>query len=197
MNELTSAQLGGLTRRARAVLNNRGLKRLPPAMHEEFIGMGAKFCSKCERVKALDKFGVNRSLKHGFQTRCKKCHLKYHEENREREIARMRAYKEVNNINIRLANGYQRAVAAGLPAQRFGEQELFEYWAQNSIAPDRSIFSGAELTRENFSLDHLVPLSLPNSPGHVLSNIVPCTLVENAIKQSKHFVYLLGKIHAA
>lgn len=197
MTGMTPAQLGGLTRRARETLRKRGLKRLPFDLRSEFQELGVKFCPVCRRVLPLDRFGMNRSKSGGRQGECKHCHLDYYRANRDSEVRRMREYHEVNNLNMRLANGYCRALAKGLPAEKFDEDTLRESLESRGLDLNKSAFSGVPLTRENISLDHLVPLDRPDSPGHVPSNIVACTLSENRSKHKRHFVYLLADIHAA
>lgn len=197
MTGMTPAQLGGLTRRAREVLKKRGLKRLPHDLRDELQELGVKFCPGCRKVLPLDRYGKNCSTKSGIQTKCKVCHLSYYRANRDSEVARMKDYRERNNLRFRLAAGYQRAVERGLPAEAFDEHQLREALLTRGLDPDRSVYSGVPLTRENISFDHFVPLENPNSPGHVLTNVVPCTLSENFRKQHRHFVYLLADIHAA
>lgn len=196
MTTLTPAELGGMTRKARKALRCGKYKRIPNWLREEFADRKAQMCNQCERVLPFERLVIDSDSSTGFRSLCKECHTAYYRANREREVTRMRKYRASNSVWCRLVAGYGRAKKAGLPAETVTVEALYESWANRGIDPGVSVYSGVPLTPETFSLDHLVPLCDPDSPGHVAANIVPCTLSENYTKQGSHFIHLLGKIHA-
>jgi len=63
--------------------------------------MQVKKCTKCLRVKQLDKFAKNaRNKTDGCQPKCKECNRAYYLSNKERVIARVRNHYKENNDEI-------------------------------------------------------------------------------------------------
>lgn len=73
----------------------------------------------------------------------------------------------------------KRARRFGVPLDMHTSEDLQSYWEDQGIDPGRCYYTGVELTCSNRSIDHKVPLSDPDGPGDVLSNVVPCDLYVN------------------
>ena len=69
---------------------------------------------------------------------------------------------------------------------------MFDYWESQGIDPWECVWTGVKLTLETVQWDHLVALSDPASPGHVVTNLVPASASANRAKHSKHFVHYLA-----
>ena len=67
----------------------------------------------------------------------------------------------------------------------FKAKDVYEHWKEVGIDPWSSAYSGTPLTPENYSLDHIIPLSAEGTPGHVPWNLAPCTQLENKKKTSR------------
>lgn len=78
--------------------------------------------------------------------------------------------------------GKRRAKQLGAPWEDFTAEDIIDYWKSFGIDPLKSAYSGVPLTPDNYSMDHVIPLSHENIPGHVLANLAPCTWEENRTK---------------
>ncbi|MUL85041.1 MULTISPECIES: hypothetical protein [unclassified Mycolicibacterium] len=94
-------------------------------------------------------------------------------------------------IREKLRRGKNRASKAGLPAHAITKAELLADWQRRGIDPDRCVYTG-ELLQDDWNIDHAVPLSHPNTPGHVVTNIVPCNPRANRSKGRRHWVDFLA-----
>lgn len=148
---------------------------------------GKRRCIHCLVVKDLEDFTPQANGANGIHATCKPCRVI---ENSQRR----RKYVEQEPLLERLRSGYHRAQQKGLPAEHLRPEDLRSYWESVGIDPTVSVYSGKPLPK-GWHLDHIQPLSNPNSKGHVLDNLVPCLPEENQIKHAKHFVLLLGRIH--
>lgn len=172
-------------------------KKLSRALREELDSLDLKYCYGCQCVKELSEF--NRRGEN-YRSQCRECQHGYHYANHERELARMRKYKaghaeeiaaqckkyrELNPLPGRIRDGYRRAEKFGAPTVEFKAQDVYEHWKEVGIDPWSSAYSGTPLTPENFSLDHIIPLSAEGTPGHVPWNLAPCTQLENKKKFNK------------
>lgn len=172
-------------------------KRLSRALREELDYLELKYCYGCQCVKELS--GFNRQGG-GYRSQCRECRHSYHYANHERELMRMRNYKaanaeaiavqckryrELNPLPGRIRDGYRRAEKLGAPSVDFKAKDVYEYWESVGIDPWVSAYSGTPLSPENYSLDHIVPLSAPGTPGHTPTNLVPCTQSENKRKHNR------------
>lgn len=175
-------------------------KRLSRALREELDSLELKYCYYCETVKPLSEY--NRKL-NGYRQQCRECQHGYHYANHERELARMRRYKaqnaeaiavqckryrELNPLPGRIRDGYRRAKKLGAPVEEFKAEDVYEYWESVGIDPWVSAYSGTPLSPENYSLDHIVPLSAENTPGHVPWNLAPTTKDENRKKFNREIL---------
>lgn len=169
-------------------------KQLSRALREELDSLELKYCYGCQCVKELSEFNRKRD---GYRTECRECQHSYHYANHERELARMRKYKadnaeaiaaqckryrELNPLPGRIVDGRRRAEKLGAPVEEFKAKDVYEYWNSVGIDPWSSAYSGTPLTPEDYGLDHIVPLSAPDTPGHVPWNLAPCTQLENKRK---------------
>lgn len=189
--------MNGLETRIKNYLSNPKHKKLSKALREELDSEGLKYCYYCETVKPLSEY--NRKL-NGYRQQCRECQHGYHYAHHDRELARMRRYKadnaeaiaaqckryrELNPLQSRIRDGYRRAEKFGAPTVEFKAKDVYEYWESVGIDPWVSAYSGTPLSPENYSLDHIVPLSAENTPGHTPWNLAPCTKEENRRKLNK------------
>lgn len=164
------------------------------ALREELDSEGLKYCYGCQCVKELSEFNRKGN---GYRTECRDCQHGYHYANHERELQRMRRYKaehteemaaqskryrELNPLPQRIRDGYKRAEKFGAPTIEFKAKDVYEYWNSVGIDPWCSAYSGQPLSPDNYGLDHIIPLSAPDTPGHVPTNLAPCTQLENKRK---------------
>ena len=156
-----------------------------------------KHCSGCEKEKVWSEFTVRTGSWSGLESQCRECRSGYYEAHKDEYHERTNHYRTFTNPwAAKLSSGYSRAVKAGVPAEKVTTKQLLEYWDSQGISPNQSVYSGAELGPGLWSLDHLVPLSDPNGPGHTVTNLVPCLVHENSRKANQHFVVYLGDVHA-
>lgn len=186
--------MSGLETRIKDYLSNPKHKKLSKTLREELDSEGLKYCYGCQCVKELSGFNRQRD---GYRNQCRECQHGYHYANHERELARMRKYKadnaeaiaaqckqyrDLNPLPGRIRDGYRRARELGAPFEEFKAKDVYEYWQEVGIDPWVSAYSGTPLTPENYGLDHIIPLSAPDTPGHTPTNLAPCTQSENKRK---------------
>lgn len=186
--------MNGLEARIKDYLSNPKHKKLSKALRDELDSGGLKYCYCCETVKPLAEYNRKGA---GHRQQCRECQHSYHFANHARELARMRKYKAANAEAIakqckeyrqrnplpgRIVDGRRRAERLGAPVEEFRAKDVYEYWQEVSIDPWCSAYSGTALTPENYSLDHIIPLSAEGTPGHVPWNLAPCTQLENKKK---------------
>lgn len=186
--------LSSLETRIREYFKDPRHKKLSKALREELDLEGLKYCYGCKEVKPLADYNRQGD---NYRSQCRECQHGYHFANHQRELARMRKYKadnaeaiaaqcklyrERNPLPGRIRDGYRRAEKLGAPVEDFKAKDVYEYWGSAGIDPWCSVYSGTPLTPENYSLDHVIPLSAPDTPGHILTNLVPCTQLENKKK---------------
>jgi len=189
--------VNGLEARIKDYLSNPRHKKLSKALREELDSLELKYCYYCETIKPLSEYNRKGS---GYRNQCRECQHGYHYANHERELARMRRYKaehteeiaiqckryrELNPLPQRIRDGYKRAEKLGAPTVEFKAKDVYEYWSSLGIDPWSSAYSGTALTPENFSLDHIIPLSAEGTPGHVPWNLAPCTQSQNKRKTNR------------
>lgn len=156
-----------------------------------------KTCSGCQQDKTWSEFSVRAGSWSGLESQCRECRHEYYEANKDKYHERTNHYRRCVNVWAdKLSSGYRRAVEAGAPAEKVTTKELLEYWASQGISANHSVYSGAELGPGLYSLDHVIPLSEPDSPGHIVSNLMPCLVQENSRKANQHFVVYLGDVHS-
>ena len=189
--------MNGLETRIKDYLSNPRHKKLSKALREELDSEGLKYCYGCQCVKELSGFNRQRD---GYRNQCRECQHGYHYANHARELARMRKYKadnaeaiakqckryrELNPLPGRIRDGYKRAEKLGAPTVDFKAKDVYEYWSSVGIDPWCSAYSGTPLTPDSYGLDHIVPLSAEDTPGHVPWNLAPCSQLENRKKKDR------------
>lgn len=192
--------MNGLETRIREYFTDPKHKKLSKALREELDSEGLKYCYYCETVKPLADYNRQGD---GYRSQCRECQHSYHYANHERELRRMRKYKadnaeaiatqckeyrELNPLPGRIRDGYRRAEKLGAPSVDFKAKDVYEYWESVGIDPWVSAYSGTPLSPENYSLDHIVPLSAENTPGHVPWNLAPTTKDENRKKFNREIL---------
>lgn len=192
--------MNGLETRIREYFTDPKHKKLSKALREELNSEGLKYCYYCETVKPLADYNRKGS---GYRQQCRECQHGYHYANHERELARMRKYKadnaeaiaaqskryrDLNPLPGRIRDGYRRAEKLGAPVEDFRAKDVYEYWRAVGVDPWVSAYSGTPLSPENYSLDHIVPLSAENTPGHVPWNLAPTTKDENRKKFNREIL---------
>lgn len=189
--------MNGLETRIKDYLSNPRHKKLSKTLREELDSLELKYCYYCETVKPLADYNRKGS---GHRNQCRECQHSYHYANHERELMRMRNYKAANAEAIakqckeyrqrnplpgRIVDGRRRAEKLGAPVEEFKAKDVYEYWQEVGIDPWCSAYSGTPLTPENYGLDHIIPLSAPDTPGHVPWNLAPCSQLENRKKKDR------------
>ena len=192
--------MSGLEARIREYLSNPKHKKLSKALREELDSEGLKYCYYCETVKPLSEYNRKGA---GHRQQCRECQHAYHYANHERELMRMRNYKAANAEAIaaqckryrdsnplpgRIVDGRRRAEKLGAPVEEFRAKDVYAFWQEVGIDPWVSAYSGTPLSPENYSLDHIVPLSAENTPGHVPWNLAPTTKDENRKKFNREIL---------
>ena len=114
-----------------------------------------------------------------YFAKCKQC----------ANTARNERRRSRDGLEQALENGYYRALALELPAEKITRAELLEHWDDLGINPWECFHTGVPLVREphrpnSRTIDHVQPLSDPNSVGHVLENLVPCSNAYNSYKRA-------------
>lgn len=189
--------MDGLETRIKDYLSNPRHKKLSKALREELDSLELKYCYYCETVKPLSDYNRKGA---GHRQQCRECQHSWHYANHDRELARMRRYKaqnaeaiaaqskqyrERNPLPGRIVDGRRRAERLGAPSVDFKAKDVYEYWSSVGIDPWSSAYSGTPLAPENYGLDHIIPLSAPDTPGHVPWNLAPCTQMENKKKHNR------------
>ncbi|MHA7662375.1 hypothetical protein [Mycolicibacterium sp. HS_4_1] len=174
------------------------------------------WCGKCRTHRPVTDFHRSSRNKSGRQSHCKQCmcaarvksyqanpqqaaeyNRQYRESNAGRKSEVDRAYRAENPITERLRRGKNRAIKAGLPADDITTEELLADWQRRGIDPTLCVYTGEPL-EDGWHIDHTVPLSHPSTPGHVVTNLVPCNPLPNRTKGRRHWIdYLADRAQAA
>lgn len=141
--------------------------------------LGRKICNTCGVEQDLHAdYQPDKRLPDGRAGRCRTC------ANSQRQADRAAA----NGLKQAPRNGYHRADYYGRPAVFVPEQEIIAFWRSRGLDENRCAYSQVELTPEPYqsnsrTIDHVQPLSAPDSAGHVLENLVPCSRDYNTYKR--------------
>lgn len=197
----TAEELQALTEEANAWMEATGRKRFPRAKQDELLEMGAKRCGCCTEVRRITEFNKDASRPDGLRAKCQPCqsgsNAKWREVNpeahrayRAEHLEERRAYdrtryatNELYRLRDQLKKGYHRAVKAGNEAERITAEELVSYWESVGINPLVCIYTGAQLTPQDRSLDHATPIAKGGS--HTVSNLVPASFDANYAKGNR------------
>lgn len=173
--EKEQAEHAGDVAPAGAVTVDRALIR---EMNLTLRELGRKICNTCGVEQDLHAdYQPDKRLPDGRAGRCRTC------ANQQRQTNRAAA----DGLAYALERGKGRAEKAGLPANKFTRAELLVYWDDMGINPWECFYTGVPLVREphrpnSRTIDHVEPLSVEGSAGHVIGNIVPCAAPFNTSK---------------
>lgn len=160
-----------------------------------------RYCSKCLRELPVSMFNKDRNREDGYFPICKRCRTKYRQDNAQRTSDYNKSYlpdyyernrdqllayhkdqydQKYNNdpeftARFRVASNKRRARKSFLP-DNFSTadwQLCLRYWG------DRCATCGSD---ENIQADHWIPLSAPNCPGTIPSNMIPLCRTCNCSK---------------
>lgn len=114
---------------------------------------------------------------------------RYYLKNREVHIARVKAWYDANPETIR-RNGRKyaaerRARLAGLPVEDFTLEEIFERDGWLCQECGEPVEPPTPRSSRSASLDHTIPITDPNCPGHIRSNVRTTHLGCNARKKDR------------
>ena len=174
--EKEQAEHAGDVAPAGAVTVDRALIR---EKNQELRELGRKICNTCGVEQDLHAdYQPDKRLPDGRAGRCRTC------ANSRRQPDRAAA----DGLAQALENGYYRAIEESLPAHKITRAELLEHWDDLGINPWECFHTGVPLKREpdypnSRTIDHVQPLSAPESAGHVIENIVPCSRDYNIYKR--------------
>lgn len=114
---------------------------------------------------------------------------RYYLNNKEAHTARVKAWYNANperiRSNGRKSSAKRRALLLGLPVEDFTLEEIFhrDNWlCQLCGGP---VEPPTPRSRWSASLDHIVPITAPNCPGHIRSNVQTAHLSCNARKRNR------------
>lgn len=166
----------------------------------EGLPEGYKRCRKCKQVfVASEGFHVNTLTKDGRGCWCKECSRlktqKWREDNPERTKASMQSWKETHLKNWRLRNierirfrgrihtGHRRARILNLPNEFTTEdwQRALDYFGGCCAVCGRPPGLWHRL-----AMDHWIPITSPDCPGTIASNIIPLCHGDNGCNNSKN-----------
>ncbi|WP_165765354.1 hypothetical protein [Corynebacterium hadale] len=179
--EKGQAEHAGDVAPAGAVTVDRALIR---EKNQELRERGRKICNTCGVEQDLNTdFQPDKRLSDGRAGRCRTC------ANKQVQADRAAA----DGLEQALENGYYRAIYKSLPAEKITRAELLVYWDDMGINPWECFHTGVPLRREpgysnSRTIDHVQPLSDPESAGHVLENVVPCSSAYNNYKHATNAV---------
>ena len=141
-------------------------------------------CNRCYEIKTLSTdFGNDKNGAGGRSGHCRDCHR-----------AGVRAWHHKHDgLQGALDGGFKRAKVEGRRRRRIKPEALLAYWKKNGIDPWKCFYTGTPLVRElghpnSREFDHIQPLSLKGSAGHVMKNIVPCSHEWNRYKYTRRAV---------
>lgn len=196
MRKPTNAELERWTDETHELMEQTGVTKTPRAQVRLLRERGAKRCPGCSTVLRLEEFAAKKSNSDGLQPRCRACSgtdfRKFYNRDPQAQVQRVNKYRESNPLTVRISNGRIRAKEFGVPWEDFNKDDLLAYWSSVGIDPWVSVYSGVPLTPENFSIDHVRPLSQPGTPGHRKEMLVPCSQAENRRKGTGHWIHLLS-----
>ncbi|NKS00467.1 hypothetical protein GS528_04800 [Rhodococcus hoagii] len=171
---------------------------------------GLKECSKCLEALPIDRFRRRSDGWAGLRAECIGCQdaaaAAWRADHREEERVRVRewmqdhpgrwgAYDAQRRADDPLWNqlrdGSYRARRRGLPADEITTEELHQHWESRGISPDHDAYTGQPL-EPGWHIDHAWPLSAAGSPGHVVSNLIPCNASTNTAKGRRSLIDFLA-----
>lgn len=162
---------GGLTKDEKQAIKER---------NKELEQQGRRICHTCGIEQDLEQGFSKQDKGRSYFARCKQC----------ANAARNERRRSRDGLAYALERGHRRAREAGLPAVKFTRADLLEYWDDLGINPWECFHTRVPLRREpgypnSRTIDHVQPLSDPESAGHVVENIVPCSASFNTAKRDR------------
>ena len=137
-----------------------------------------KYCPSCKTIKLKTEFNKDRSRPDGLSGYCKECRkLKYQEKYviKQYEKAKLKEQAEKRKI---ISHNY-RARKNNAPGS-FTEKEFKRLLSEYKTCP----CCGITFTQDNIEMDHVIPISNPNSNNYIF-NIQPLCILCNRSKRDK------------
>lgn len=161
---------GGLTKDEKQAIKER---------NKELEQQGRRICHTCGVEQDLEQGFSKQDKGRSYFARCKACS----------NMAEKLRRRAKTGLKQAPRNGYHRAGTYGRPAVFVPEQEIIEFWRSRGLDENRCAYTQVELTPEpghsnSRTIDHVQPLSDPESAGHVLENILPCSRDYNRHKSN-------------
>lgn len=133
-----------------------------------------KYCYYCRLSKSKECFSKDRTRIDGLNNICKTC---------DKLKAKRRFEKDTKKERCVWQNktARRRTRLKNLPSSLTQEQWLFSLYYFNY----RCAVCGKPFKETKCSLDHWYPISKQNSPGHVVTNVVPLCMGKNGCNNKK------------
>lgn len=155
--------------------------------------MNTKICTKCKKEKSINEFYKDSNSKDGLTSRCKACHKKYRDINREKQRLYMQNLRSTKNeiIKERKRNAWRtsdvRKILLMQARSRSNRKNIdFNIELEDIIIPElcpllnipfiRGVKNDYEYT---YSLDRIDP-----SKGYIKGNVWVITKLANSMKNS-------------
>ena len=160
-----------------------------------------KACTKCGEVKPLEKFKVDSRNNSGRAENCKECnnasYRKYYADNRDKELARGKKYREDNRDVIAAsyrkyyAENRDKKLAAKNAKRRAAQLEQIPSWSDDDdLEAIKKVYENCRLmsilTGIPHEVDHIIPLQGEDIRGfHHSTNLAVISADENRSKSNK------------
>lgn len=157
------------------------MNKLSKEFRDERTSLGLqnlRRCIQCDEIKSLSAdFGDSKNGAGGKAGHCRACN---NARSRERHNAS-------DGLQGALDNGMKRAKKIDRSRSNIKPVDLKKVWEENGIDDWTCFYSGAPVVKErghdnSREIDHIEPLALAGSAGHVMRNIVPTSRRWNQYK---------------
>lgn len=157
---------------------NKQCSEYQKAHRKERTDYQRDWCRKNREKKVAYSVKANRTWRKKNPLEAKKRDAKQYRQNRERNLAHAKRWRDANKHLRNFYNAKRRAIKSGN-----GGSHTFEEWIAKVISFDWLCFyCQRELTIEDLTKDHFLPLS--RGGGDELENVVPACLPCNTTKNA-------------